>query len=126
MPAKFISAPDKLPTNDRRKMLIVDADWRDIEALGLLCMTQNVEWDFFLYGPTSIDKEWLDHAVEDAHLIIMNNNEDSDRHINEKTKLKGNDKVVSFGAKGDEYAAPLDCVIGLADLRLTGNVPNEE
>lgn len=123
MPAKFISAPDKLPTNDRRKLLIVDADWRDIEALGLLCMTQNVELDFFLYGPTAIDKEWLSNASEAATVIIVNNKDDTDRHIEEKKGINSlGKKVLSFGAHGDKYAAPLDCVVALIENELA----NEE
>lgn len=109
MPAKFITAPDKIPTNDRDTMLIVDAEWRDIESLGLLCMTRNIDMDFYLFGPTSIDVGWLNHAAEAADVILINNK--SNRHIDIKENLNKNSKAKSLGAAADRHPTPLDYIV---------------
>jgi len=74
MTARFITAPDKLPQADSEevhaKILMIDVPWHDISNIAILCMTKQVKYDFYLYGPTSIDEEWLNHAVETAEVIF--------------------------------------------------------
>ena len=113
MTARFITAPDKLPAADREelhtKILIVDSDWHDIEAIAILCMTKQVKYDFYLFGPTSIDLKWLDHAVEEADTILVNNA--SDRHLAVKKDLNKLNKTKSIGTNADTLKAPMDFIV---------------
>ena len=111
MPAKFITPPNKLPDNDRRKLLIVDADWHDMEAVAVLCMTRNVNLDFYIFGPTSIDIAWLENAAGAVGTILLNNKEDTDRHSELKEELGKLDSVVSLGAANDLHMTPLDYIV---------------
>lgn len=117
MPAKFITSPDKLPSNDRNKLLIVDADWHDMEAVAVLCMTRNINLDFYIFGPTSIDTEWLDNAACVANTILINNKEDTERHLEVKDKLEKFDTSVSIGADADPFATPLDYIVSILETK---------
>ena len=113
MTARFITAPDKLPADDADekhiKILIVDSDWHDIESIAFLCMTRQVKYDFYLFGPTSIDEEWLDHAASEADTILINNA--SDRHESVKDKLNKLGKTSSIGADNDIFKVPMDFIV---------------
>jgi len=115
MTARFITAPDKLPKtdleNNQSKILMVDVEWHDVEAIAILCMTKQVKYDFYLFGPTSMDEEWLDHAIETADVILINNNEESDRHIDIKSKLNKSEKALSMGSSLDELTVPIDYIV---------------
>jgi len=115
MTARFITAPDKLPKtdleNNQSKILMVDVEWHDIETLAILCMTKNVKYDFYLFGPTSIDEEWLDHAVEESESILINNHPETDRHSEIKHKLGKLPKSISMGSNTDEVKVPMDYII---------------
>ena len=112
MTARFITAPDRLPEQDEqeehKKILIVDSEWHDIESIAFLCMTRNVKYDFYLYGPTSIDKKWLEHAAEEAETILINNT--SNRHMDLKQELGKLDKSVIIG-EGSSIKAPMDFIV---------------
>jgi len=113
MTARFISAPDKLPAPDpeevHTKILIVDASWRDIEAIAFLCMTRQVKYDFYLFGPTSIDLKWLDHAVNEADSILINGT-DTGRHLEIKTDLSKLKKSIVLG-EGNILKLPMDFIV---------------
>jgi hypothetical protein len=113
MTARFITAPDKLPVADpeevHTKILIVDSDWHDIEAIAILCMTRQVKYDFYLFGPTSIDLKWLDRAIEEADTILVNNA--SPRFPDIKDKLKKLSKTKSIGTNADALKAPMDFIV---------------
>ena len=112
MTARFITAPDKIPVDDpeekKTKILIVDSEWHDIEAIAFLCMTRQVKYDFFLFGPTSIDTKWLNHAAGEAETILINNT--SDRHTELKQELGKLDKSVIIG-EGSNIKAPMDFIV---------------
>ena len=113
MTARFITAPDKLPVADpeetHTKILIVDSNWHDIEAIAFLCMTRQVKYDFYLFGPTSIDLEWLDHAANEADVILVNG-EDTGRHKDAKAKIS---KLKKSTIMGDDSSIkfPMDFVV---------------
>ena len=113
MTARFITAPDKLPVPDpeetHTKILIVDSNWSDIEAIAFLCMTQQVKYDFYLFGPTSIDLKWLDHAVEAADTILVNG-ATTGRHINVKDNLGKLKKTIVLG-EGNILKLPMDFIV---------------
>jgi hypothetical protein len=114
MNARFITAPDKLPlvaTEEIPAILIVDSEWHAIEAIAVLCMTKHVKYDFYLFGPTSIDEEWLSHAAEKAQIILVNNNADSNRHLEIKQKLTKLEKSISMGSAADAVKVPMDYII---------------
>ena len=113
MTARFITAPDRLPVADpeetHTKILIVDSEWSDIEAIAFLCMTKQVKYDFYLYGPTSIDLKWLDHAVEEADTILING-ASTGRHLAIKTDIGRNDKAITLG-EGNILKLPMDFIV---------------
>ncbi len=113
MTARFISAPDKLPAADpeeiHTKILIVDANWRDIEAIAFLCMTRQVKYDFYLFGPTSIDLKWLDHAADEAESILING-ASTGRHVDIKENLSKLEKSIVLG-EGNKLKLPMDFIV---------------
>jgi len=113
MTARFITAPDKLPVADpeevHQKILILDSNWHDIEAIAFLCMTQRVKYDFYLFGPTSIDFNWLDHAAEEADVILVNG-DDTGRHQDAKAKISKLKKSTVMG-EGSNIKFPMDFVV---------------
>jgi hypothetical protein len=112
MTARFITAPDKLPAPDaeeeHKKILIVDSEWHDIENIAFLCMTRQVKYDFYLFGPTSIDTDWLDHAAEEADTILINNT--SQRHSGIKSELLKLNKSIEIG-EGNTLKTPMDFIV---------------
>jgi len=113
MTARFITAPDKLPVpdleEDHTRILIVDTEWNDIETIAILCMTRQVKYDFYLFGPTSIDEEWLDHAAEAADTILING-ADTGRHSDIKTNLGKMKKSIVLG-EGNVLKLPMDFIV---------------
>jgi hypothetical protein len=113
MTARFITAPDKLPIPDpeesHTKVLIVDTDWSDIESIAFLCMTKQVKYDFYLFGPTSIDLKWLDHAAEEAEFILING-ATTGRHLDVKAELSKLDKAIILG-EGNILKLPMDFIV---------------
>ena len=113
MAARFITAPDKIPAEAedcvKSKVLILDSEWHDIESLAILCMTRNIDADFYLYGPTSIDGKWLSQAANESDVILVNNN--SDRHLELKEKVNKESKALSIGTENDEFKVPLDYIV---------------
>lgn len=113
MTARFITAPDRLPAADaeetHKKVLIVDSDWNNIEDIAFLCMTRQVKYDFYLFGPTSIDEEWLSHAADEADTILVNGYS-TGRHEDIKTKLSKNEKSVVLG-EGNILKVPMDFIV---------------
>ena len=113
MTARFITAPDRLPVADpeeiHTKILIVDANWRDIEAIAFLCMTRQVKYDFYLFGPTSIDLKWLDNAVDEADSILINGT-NTGRHLDIKETLGKLKKSIVLG-EGNILKLPMDFIV---------------
>jgi hypothetical protein len=71
-------------------------------------MTRQVKYDFYLFGPTSIDKEWLDHAAEEADVILINNL--SERHEDLKQKLRTLNKAIILG-EDSSVKTPIDYIV---------------
>lgn len=113
MTARFITAPDKLPVPDpeeaHTKVLIVDTEWHDIESIAILCMTKSVKYDFYLFGPTSINEEWLQHAADEAEFILVNG-ADTGRHEDVKARLGKLKKSTVLG-EGNKLKLPMDFIV---------------
>ena len=112
MTAKFITAPDKISTDSttQTRILIVDAEWHDVETIALLCMTRQMKYDFYLFGPTSINIEWLNHAAGTADVILINN-VNTGRHVDIKNNLSKLKKAKSLGTPSDKFKLPLDYLV---------------
>lgn len=114
MTARFITAPDKLPVDDpeerHTKILIVDSEWDDIQNLGFLSMTRQIKYDFYLFGPTSIDLKWLEHAIDAADTILVNGAE-TGRNQAVKTEVSKSEKTVVMG-EGNIIKTPMDFIVG--------------
>ena len=111
MTARFITAPDRIPVVDvdNTKILIVDTEWHDIESIALLCMTRQLKIDFYLFGPTSINIEWLENASERAKVILIYG-ADTGRHEEVKAKLSKEEKSIVMG-EGNSIKVPMDYLI---------------
>ena len=113
MTARFITAPDKLPVADpeekHTKILIVDSEWDDIQNLGFLSMTRQIKYDFYLFGPTSIDLKWLDHAIDAADTILVNG-ASTGRHVDIKIELSKLKKSIVLG-EGNILKLPMDFIV---------------
>lgn len=106
MSTKFVTAPDKLhPEDPLPNILIMDAEWSDIENLGLMCMQKNINVNFYIFGPTSIDYNWLAEAANISEVTLVNS--ESDRHHDAKDQLTN---VVKFGSN-EKIVSPVEYII---------------
>jgi hypothetical protein len=74
MYSNFITPPDfvdePLPT-----VLVIDADWNDVETLALYCQSAKDSYNVYLYSDIMMEEEWLRKAIDVAHVIILNSAE---------------------------------------------------
>jgi hypothetical protein len=78
--SNFITPPsfveDQFPS-----VLIVDADWNDIDGLAIWCKTAPVSLNIYLYSDIMLDEEWLVQAINRAENIIINLDSSAVDHI---------------------------------------------
>jgi len=69
--SNFITPPDFVD-NKLHSILIVDADWNDIESIALWCKTAPVSLNVYIYSDIMLDEEWLIQAMNLAQTIVVN------------------------------------------------------
>ena len=107
MAAKFITAPDRISTpSDRLKVLLIDAEWKDVENLTYYCMTRPINIDFYIFAPTSIVTDWIDHAMGVVDVVLLNDRSIR-KNINNNAILHDS-RTKLFGHSNCEYTSPLD------------------
>jgi hypothetical protein len=78
--SNFITPPsfveDQFPS-----ILIVDADWVDIDSLAQWCKTADISLNIYVYVDVMLNEEWLAHAINRAENIIINLESSAVDHI---------------------------------------------
>ena len=69
--SNFITPPsfveDQFPS-----ILIIDADWNDVDSLAIWCKTAPTSLNIYIYIDTMLDEEWLVKAINKSENIIVN------------------------------------------------------
>lgn len=69
--SNFITPPSSV-TDDFPSVLIIDADWNDIDSVAIWCKTASVSLNIYLYSDIMLDEIWLAESINKADNIIMN------------------------------------------------------
>ena len=70
--SKFITSPD-LVGKDMHSVLIVDAEWSDIENVAFFCKSCEEDFTIYLYQAYENNKEWLMDAFSRSDVVLINN-----------------------------------------------------
>ena len=108
----FITPPDQAP-EALPSVLLIDADWNDIEELALWYKNSNSEigYNIFLYQDTMWEPNWLTNIAETVDTIIVNTEESA--ITNTKMKYINRDCTwyygpVKFKGSDRQLERPLD------------------
>jgi len=71
MQSNFVTPPDFVD-NTNPNVLVIDADWEDVENVALWAQHSVANYNVYLYTDIMLDDAWLDRAIEQAHVIIVN------------------------------------------------------
>lgn len=69
--SNFITPPSSV-TDEFPSVLIIDADWNDIDSVAIWCKTASVSLNIYLYSDIMLDEAWLAGAINKADNVIMN------------------------------------------------------
>lgn len=70
--SKFITIPD-LVEKDYHTILLIDAEWSDIENVSFFCKSCETDFTIYLYQAYENNKEWLLEAYSRADITLINN-----------------------------------------------------
>lgn len=94
--SNFVTPPsfvdDQFPS-----VLIIDADWNDIDNLALWCKTAPVNLNIYIYSDIMLDEIWLARAINSVETIIMNTANSAVDHV--KKELLKAPNVWYYGDK---------------------------
>jgi hypothetical protein len=114
----FITPPDLAP-EALPSVLLIDADWTDIEAIALWYKNGTLEtcYNVFLYQDSMWEPDWLNSVADYADVIIVNT-EDS-AITNSKMKYINRDSTwyygpVKFKGSNRQLETPLDWFVNHA------------
>lgn len=111
--SNIITPPDHVHENVT-SILIVDADWADVENVALWCKTAAKTYDIYVYQDIMMDVEWLMQSINNVTLIILNMAESSISDVKKKLLSAGNVYyygVPPFLANPRHLQKPLDWFI---------------
>ena len=94
--SNFVTPPDFVK-DEFPSILIVDADWVDIEAIALWCKTSPVNLNIYIYSDIMLDEVWLGTAINLVETIIMNTQTSAVDHV--KKHLLKSPKTWYYGDK---------------------------
>ena len=111
MYSNFITPPDFLVDDERHTVVIVDADWPEIEALALFCKNSKKYYNVHVYRAEMDNELWLVEQAEKAEIIIVNTVDTAvsavkDRLIEQPTAHYYGPKT--FLSSGRKIHAPVD------------------
>lgn len=69
--SNFVTPPDYVKESNP-SILIVDADWVDIESVALWCKTAPLNLNIYIYSDIMLDELWLAGAINQVDTIILN------------------------------------------------------
>lgn len=108
--SNFVTPPDFV-NDEFPSVLIIDADWMDIENIALWCKTAPVNLNIYIYSDIMLDEEWLAGAINSVDIIILNTQKSAVDHI--KNQLLKGPKTWYYGehtflANDRKLNTPLD------------------
>ena len=69
--SNFITPPDH-SEDPHINVLLIDADWLEVEAVAMWCKTANRSYNVYLYSDIMLDEEWLALTINRMDHIIVN------------------------------------------------------
>lgn len=96
MYSNFITPPDFV-TEEKHTVVLIDADWSDVERLADVCRNVNTEFNVYLYSSPMGDEPWLDKALSVADAIVVNTDNSEISTI--KDRLCDRDNCWYYGEK---------------------------
>lgn len=111
--SNFVTPPDFVD-DEFPSVLIIDADWNDIDNLALWCKTAPVNLNIYIYSDIMLNETWLAQAINTVDTIIMNTANSAVDHV--KNQLLKAQNVWYYGDKSflankQKLQAPLDYFI---------------
>ena len=94
--SNFVTPPDFVK-DQFPSVLIVDADWNDIDNLAIWCKTAPVSLNVYVYSDVMLDEVWLAEAINSVDNIIVNTAASAVDHI--KNQLLKASNVYYYGDK---------------------------
>ena len=71
--SNFVTPPDILQDQDTvHTVLIIDADWIDVDAVAMFCKTSDEQFNVYLYSSDLNDITWLNKVYALANAVIIN------------------------------------------------------
>jgi hypothetical protein len=111
--SNFVTPPDFVDDNFP-SVLIIDADWNDIDTLALWCKTAPLNLNVYIYSDIMLDEIWLAQAINSVDTIILNTANSAVDHI-KKQLLKAPNVYYygnkSFLANKQKIESPMDFFI---------------
>ena len=111
MYSNFITPPDSLNEAERHSVLIIDADWPEIESVAMFCKTSKQFYNIHVYRAEMDDEVWLVNQAEHAKVLIINTTETTVSKI--KDRLAEQSNAFYYGPKSflnnsKRLSAPID------------------
>lgn len=111
--SNFVTPPDFVE-DQFPSVLIIDADWNDIDNLALWCKTAPVNLNIYIYSDIMLNELWLAEAINSVDTVIMNTANSAIDHVKKELLKASNvwyygDK--SFLANKQKIQSPLDYFI---------------
>lgn len=94
--SNFITPPDFVE-DSFPSILIIDADWVDIESVALWCKTSPLNLNVYVYSDIMLDEVWLGNAINRVDTIIMNTQTSAVDHV--KRQLLKSPRTWYYGDK---------------------------
>jgi hypothetical protein len=86
--SNFITPPDFITEDsedfDNETVIVIDADWLDVEQLATYCKSCNTSYNVYLYSSEMDNLTWLHDAERKASAIIINMSSSSLTQIKDK------------------------------------------
>jgi hypothetical protein len=92
--SNFVTPPDFID-EDKPGVLIIDADWSDIETVALWCKTAPRDYNIYIYSDIMMDEIWLAQAINSVDVVILNTEDSAVKHV--KTQLLQAENVWYYG-----------------------------
>lgn len=114
--SNFVTPPDFV--NDPLvNVLVIDADWIDVENIAYWCKTAPVCYNIYVYNDTMNNNEWLEQAIPRCDYIVVNSLETSLTQI--KNTLLKDSKTWYYGpnhylGNSQQLSTPLDFFIKIS------------
>jgi hypothetical protein len=87
--SNFVTPPDFVE-DPHTSVLIIDADWADIEDIALWCKTAPKSYNIYIYSDIMMDEIWLAHAINSVNIVVLNTEDSAVKDIKTQLLQAGN------------------------------------